>query len=116
MAAVLEGFPEYEYEAGTREDREWSTFDFLFPPAEDQQRISNRRLCAVLESNGDTLETPREIDHWFYLPDEARGQALIAEAATLEFAVRNCGWTEDEDAYQVQLWREDIPSPGTSTS
>ncbi len=114
VAAVLEAFPEYEYESGTQEDPEWSTyFDFLFPPAEDQQRISNRRLCAVLESNGDTLETPREIDHWFYLPDEARGEALIAEAATLGFTVRDRGWTEDEEAYRVQLWREDIPQPGT---
>lgn len=69
--------PEYEFEAGTRHDPEWeSYFKFLYPSADDIQRIMNRRVTDALARHGDALSGPRPIDHLAYLPNARAAAGL----------------------------------------
>ena len=71
--------PEYEFETGARLDPEWeSYFNFLYPSADDIQRIMNRRVTDALAKRGDALSEPRPIDHLAYLPD-ARSAASLRD-------------------------------------
>lgn len=57
-------WPGYEFETGARPDTEWSVYwHFLYPSAEDFQRISNRGVIEQLQKHGDQIEVPRKIDH-----------------------------------------------------
>jgi len=102
----------HKFETGTRDDPEWSTYTgFLFPGPVDLERIKNRNLCATLEKNGDSLSTPREIDHWIYFSDAVARAAFIAGAIDLGFKVRGTSDPNSDNAdFSVQLWRSDVPS------
>lgn len=112
VAAALVQFRTYEYETGTREDADWSTYaNFLLPSEVDRQRIEDRRVCETLERNGDKLLAEREIDHWSFFRSDAAVEAFIAEVTPLGFHVRST--SKDESAplpFRVQLWRLDVPS------
>ena len=109
---TLARFKDYEYETGTREDPEWSTyFKFLLPSARSRQMIENRRVCEALERYGDKLTVEREIDHWCYFLSAEAVDAYIAEVSPLGFQVRNRSVTEsDPSRFGVQIWRLDAPS------
>lgn len=67
-AAMIPGLG-YQFEIGARLDPDWQTyFNFLYPSADDLQRILNRRVTDNLTGHGDTLSEPRPIDHLAYLP------------------------------------------------
>lgn len=105
-------FPSYEYEAGTRQEPEWSSYlSYLYPSEADRQTIENRRVCEALERNGDQLSEPREIDHWAYFSDEASLRAYVEGASQLGFAVRAISAPHDPSGrHCAQLWRMDVPS------
>lgn len=111
-ADVMHAFPEYEFESGTRNDPDWTTyFDFLYPSEEDRERIQNRRTCDVLENHGDHLDRERPIDHWAYFPDRPSRDAFTAEAKTLGYRVEELIEPEGGDhGYGVRLSLRGRPS------
>lgn len=77
--AAMAGHPDYKFEAGTRHDPEWeSYFRFLYPSADDIQRIMNRRVTDALAKHGDALSESRCVDHLAYLPN-ARAAASLRD-------------------------------------
>jgi hypothetical protein len=111
VAACMAAFPQYKYEAESREEPDWSSYlEYLYPSPADRQTISNRRVCDALEENGDALTQPREIDHWAYFPDAAARDAYVAEAAGHGFEVRVLSEPDKDAGYGAQLWRVDVPS------
>ena len=79
VEAVMASHPDYQFEVGARPDPDWEVyFDFLYPSADDLQRISNRRVIDSLAAHGDSLSEPRIIDHIAYLPD-ARAAASLRD-------------------------------------
>jgi hypothetical protein len=87
---VMRKFPDYQFETGGRLDPEWQVyFEFLYPPADDLQRILNRRVIDSLEAHGDISSKARPIDHVAYLPD-ARA------VANLGSYLNNQGFINDE--------------------
>lgn len=103
VAQAMAAFPEYEYSADTREDRDWSTyFEFLYPSETDLQRMQNRRICILLEQNGDSLSVAREIRHWAYFTDDSQRQAYIDNVLDSQFKIEQIYQTEDE-AYPQAL-------------
>lgn len=112
VSAALADFPEYKYEAGSRLDREWTSyFKFLYPSPEDMERIQNRRVCESLEKNGDALSEPREIDHWAYFPDEDSRARFLSAIAPLGFKVRDLQRSDDgRRSFRIQFYRVDLPS------
>ncbi|ANH67134.1 DUF695 domain-containing protein [Mitsuaria sp. 7] len=112
VAATMKSFPDYEFQEGVREDREWSSYrNFLQPSPWDHERIQNRRVCEQLEHNGDKLTAPREIDHLAWLPNAASATAFIDELRPLGYQLKHEPTHDDErDAIRVHLARVDVPS------
>lgn len=80
--------PEYQFEVGGRQDPNWSVyFNFLYPSADDLERIGNRRVNDVLEGNGDDLSRPRPIHHLARMPDIQKAEALRAHLRQQRFTV-----------------------------
>ncbi|WP_255991631.1 DUF695 domain-containing protein [Chitinolyticbacter albus] len=115
VAACMRAFEGYQYDVGTREEPDWSSyFSYLYPSDADLQTIENRRVCEALERNGDKLSEAREIDHWAYFGNEASLHAYVEAARQLGFKVRTI--SDDDEAcnkHCAQLWRSDIPAFNT---
>lgn len=109
---ALSVFKEYRYETGTREDAEWSTYlRFLLPGEMDRQRIENRRVCQVLERNGDKLTAAREIDHWSYFQSPEAVDAYLEDVTADGFEVRGRPISDEGTLrFGAQVCRIDTPS------
>jgi Family of unknown function (DUF695)/Regulator of ribonuclease activity B len=112
VAAVMAAFPDYIYEAGARRDEAWETYlHFLHPTPEDMERIQNRRVCDSLESNGDALTQPREMDHWASFPSDVLRAQFVSRISAQGFGVRATGPSNDtRRPFGVQFFRVDTPS------
>ncbi|MCW1840006.1 DUF695 domain-containing protein [Prosthecomicrobium hirschii] len=65
LRRLMQNWPQYAFETGTRLDAEWTTYSqFLYPSAEDLQLIGNRDVVYQLQQNGDHSDCPRPIDHF----------------------------------------------------
>ena len=74
---VMNDFPDYEYDAGEREDKNWDTyFNFIYPSTRDWETIKSRHVCDDLTKEGDLLTKEREIDHWIYFKNVLNREAL----------------------------------------
>ena len=108
VARAMTDYPDYRYEADTREDPDWDVyFGFLYPPPDDFQRIQNRRVIESLASHGDRHDVPRTIDHRVYLGDGDAAQRLRAELLALGFEVEAPKTMENDVALDFQ--RRDRP-------
>lgn len=109
---AMSGFAEYRYQTGSREDRCWRTyFEFLHPSEAEWQRIMNRRVCEVLEEQGDNLNNERKIDHFVYLPSQDAQSAFVRRVTREAFTVDNAPEQPDEEGqFGVGFSRQDRPS------
>jgi hypothetical protein len=103
----------YEVEYWDQPDPEWRCYrEFLYPGPAEMRSIQNDRVLRVLEENGDTLEAPRQVDHWIYFPTtDARAQ-FLAGLAGQGFNVEE--QTDNRSGpfpYGVQISREDKVDP-----
>lgn len=115
---ALQTFEGYQSGYNIAEDPEWEDyFGFLYPDEFSYQTIQNRKVLMQLEKNGDKMEVPREIDHFFYFKEAAQQQAFAKEAEAKGFKVRfnDDEFVEDRKAegkeypYMVEATREDSP-------
>lgn len=112
VADLMRLFPEYTWRCDVWDDPDWEAyFTFLLPDVAQRHSISNRRVCEALESHGDSLAEPREIDHWAYFADADARDLFVARVATQGFALREA-WGPDEDSehYVAQVFRIDAPA------
>jgi uncharacterized protein (TIGR01619 family) len=107
----MDSFPEYPFDCDVREEQNWNTYlEFLFPGAEDLQRIRNRQVCQALKKQGDDLSMARSIDHWAYFPDGATRSGFTNRIHGLGFERSDCYESEDSDpSYGVEFSRVDTP-------
>jgi hypothetical protein len=112
--AVTRRFPGYEFESGAREDAAWATYlDFLFPNAEQRERMQNRRLCESLRQGGDPLTAPRDIEHWASFASAAEREIFVEQARQLGFALRRLIEPDAEGKpFTAQIYRRDLPDLG----
>jgi hypothetical protein len=88
-ATVMKQFPDYEIELGGWDEPDWKTYrDYLSPGAHDRQRIENRKVCELLEREGDPLTVRREIAHWAYFPNAAARDEFIQSTTQLGYTLR----------------------------
>ena len=115
---TLGSFEGYLYQDFSVEDPKWEDyFDFLYPDEFSYQMMQNRKVLMQLEKNGDKMEVPREIDHFFYFKEAAQQQAFAKEAEAKGFKVRfnDDEFVEEQKAegkeypYMVEATREDSP-------
>lgn len=109
--SAMRHFPAYAYEIETRADPDWDYyFEFLFPSPPEWERMKNEKVLRALIDEGDTLETPREIDHWAFFETLQAATTFAADIAASGFKLRvPPGPLEDEGPIQVQFWRVDAP-------
>lgn len=115
---ALQTFEGYQSGYNIAEDPEWEDyFGFLYPDEFSYQTMQNRKVLMQLEKNGDKMEVPREIDHFFYFKEAAQQQAFAKEAEAKGFKVRfnDDEFVEDRKAegkeypYMVEATCEDSP-------
>lgn len=110
---ALAEFPEYEFDSGERNDKDWSTyFEFIYPTSRNWETISSRKVCEQLEEKGDSLTQAREIDHWIYFKSEYDRKEFKIKVESMNYKVRNLIESEDsEESLGIQVYHIDIPSP-----
>ena len=115
---ALQTFEGYQSGYNIAEDPEWEDyFGFLYPDEFSYQTMQNRKVLMQLEKNGDKMEVPREIDHFFYFKEADQQQAFDKEAEAKGFKVRfnDDEFVEERKAegkeypYMVEASREDSP-------
>lgn len=88
LTTAMAGFPDYQYDVGSRDDPEWKTyFDFLFPSKREHQTIVNRQVVEILEEEGDRHEIPRKVSHWIYFDSADDRSRFQAEATAQGFSI-----------------------------
>lgn len=110
VTTVMSEFPEYTFEADFAEDPEWTHYrDVLYPSPEDLQQIENQHIINRLYQAGDSLTTPRRIDHYanFKTSEDRESFISAAEALGYEAASRPDRPDTTEFPYAVGLLRVD---------
>lgn len=108
IAEAMEAFGDYEYETGSQADDEWQQyFDVLYPSPEDTQQIFNRQVIEQLSESGDSLTSPRAVDHFAVFPTPENRSRFVAAAVEAGYRVvgEETGDESDELLYAVNLQR-----------
>lgn len=110
ISEVMVAFPKYQFDFGTKEDKEWSGyFDFLYPTSQQYQSIQNRRVIEQLEKGGDKLTKSREVFHWIYFKSDSDREKFLDKIKNDNFSIvnkdRDKSW--GEFAYRLQIKRVD---------
>lgn len=110
ISEIMIAFPNYEYEFGNREDKEWRAyFDFLFPSPQEYQSIKNRKVTEKLKEYGDNLLKPREVHHWIYFKSINDREKFIEKVKNENFITVNINSdnSQSEYIYCLQIKRID---------
>jgi hypothetical protein len=112
--SCMQAFPDYQFKAGHRPEPDWSTYcSYLYPSDAAMQSIQNRRLCTVMQENGDPLCVARDIDHWAYFTSAAARETFLLDAGRLGFSVRTLYSPDDAGKFGARVWRSDVPGMNT---
>jgi hypothetical protein len=91
-------------------DPAWSGVrDDLAPDEWQRNLIEDMRVVQSLESHGDHLDTPREVEHLAYFSEESTAQDAAAELAAADFAATV--ERDDEGGFALQAIRVDAVVP-----
>jgi uncharacterized protein (TIGR01619 family) len=110
LKSTMQQFPLYDYDFGSKEDSHWTQYlSVLYPSPRDYQRIKNRHVIETLTQSGDTLEQPRDIDHWIYFRTGANRRAFIERVKQRGFRVKDESLLRDQTdrAYCLSISRRD---------
>ena len=110
ISDVMIAFPEYQYDFGVKEDKEWGGyFNFLYPSPKQYQSIQNRRITDQLEKNGDNLTKEREVFHWIYFKTEKDLENYLDKIKNDNFIVVEKGRNKSfgEYSYHLEIKRID---------
>ena len=109
---ALHAFKHYQFNCGSRPDREWDTyFELLSPDEEDLMRMQNRRICDALQQQGDSFASERPIEHTAYFSKAPARDSFVREAAGLGYSVIEMIEPEEKgDHYGIRVTASGIPS------
>ncbi len=103
LTTVMGSFAEYEFEVGSRSDREWRTYrEFLYPSPRGYQAIMNRRVLIRLEKHGDHHDIEREVMHWIYFQSREDRARFLAAAIQRGYKVVSQN-DDGKDNWQFKL-------------
>lgn len=110
ISEAMVDFPKYEFEFGTKEDKDWNGyFDFLYPTPKQLKSIQNRRVIDQLEEGGDNLTKSREVFHWIYFKTEKEREKFLSKIKNDNFIVvsKDNDKSLGEFSYSLQIKRVD---------
>ena len=107
----MEAFPSYEFKCLSADDPQWQEYlHTLYPNSVEIHQILNRMVIEQLKESGDTLEKPREIDHWVYFGEENEQKAFIELIKSSGFKILSAKYNEEnnpESRYVLNFSCED---------
>lgn len=110
ISEVMVTYPEYQFDFGSKEDKEWGGyFDFLYPLPQQFQSIQNRRVIEQLEKGGDKLTKERDVFHWIYFKSDSDREKFLEKIKNDKFSIVDKGSDKSwgEFAYRLQIKRVD---------
>ena len=109
--AAMKHFPNYTYEAGSRQDSEWEVYQkLLFPTAKEWQIIQNHNTCDKLKEAGDNLRLPRAIEHKMYFENDEKRDSFLQDIEKDGFGLQEkISPTQELNLYGLQFFRKDAP-------
>ena len=110
ISEVMVVYPKYQFDFGSKEDKEWSGyFDFLYPLPQQFQSIQNRRVIEQLEKGGDKLTKEREVFHWIYFKSDSDREKFLEKIKNDNFSIvsKDSDKSWGEFAYRLQIKRID---------
>ena len=111
-AAIADTHP-YEADVLVDEDPEWRFYiDALFPDAYALQGIWNRLIVDELESHGDELHEPRDVDHVATFPSTATAQKAAKQLAAAHFKVDGIGKADEDGRFELAFHRAETLEEG----
>lgn len=116
VTASMQSMPEYRFETESADDEEWQHYqDVLYPSPEDFQQIHNEHVIGQLQRAGDSLFTPRPVDHYANFKTEEGRDAFIIAADAVGFETVSRPDREGESVYPfaVGLMRISAVDPET---
>ncbi|MDB4934647.1 MAG: uncharacterized protein JWP87_1619 [Labilithrix sp.] len=110
--AIADTHP-YEAEVQVDEDPEWRFYiDALFPDAYALQGIWNRLIVDELESHGDQLHEPRDVDHVATFPSTAAAQKAAKKLTAAHFEVDGIGKADEDGRFELAFHRSETLEEG----
>ncbi|MDC7677393.1 DUF695 domain-containing protein [Asticcacaulis machinosus] len=102
--------PEYEYELGFKEDKDWSVYlGFMYPDARSLRNIMDRRVLESLKDHGDDLAVPRNLDHRVYFDCINDAKAFEKEVVAKGYSIESGNHEPDESSVFVDFYKKAAP-------
>lgn len=86
-------------------NKEWEAYkNFLYPSEEIQRYMADQKVILHLQSAGDNLETPRQVDHWIYFPSIEDRKGFYEKAKEMGYAPESASKIENAELpYQLVI-------------
>jgi hypothetical protein len=98
----------YEADVQVDDDPEWRFYiDALFPDAYALQGIWNRLITEELESHGDRLEEPRDVDHVATFGSNSQAQQAAKKLVAKHFHIDGIGDADEVGRFAVAFHRSE---------
>lgn len=92
-----------------RPDPDWAYYrEFLLPDEERRRWMHDRRLTDVLAQDGESLATPRRVDHWAHFATAEQRDRFVVAATEAGFTLQRAAEVTGKPLpFGAQLYRED---------
>jgi hypothetical protein len=109
IQAVRDVFVDRRTYLDVRPDADWGYYrDFLLPDDERRRWMQDRRLTEVLAREGDSLTTPRRVDHWAHFATAEARDRFVHAATQAGFQLQRAAEVQGKQlAFGAQLYRVD---------
>jgi uncharacterized protein (TIGR01619 family) len=95
---TLADYKHYKFHAWAVANADWEQYlNVLFPSAMNLRWMGDREVVSKLELHGDSLITPREIEHWAYFSSEQDRAAFAAALINYGFNIQNKHYSETSE-------------------
>jgi hypothetical protein len=84
-------------------------WDELFPTEDDWQVMKDMKVASALREYGDTLTTPRRIEHWAYFADDAARARFVEAVGNAFDSVELFDASVDDGGHGVKLAHVSLP-------
>ena len=103
----------YESDVQVDDDPEWRFYiDALFPDAYALQGIWNRLIVDELESHGDQLHEPRDVDHVATFPSNAAAKKAEKKLLAAHFTIDGLADADEEGRFELAFHRAETLEEG----
>jgi uncharacterized protein (TIGR01619 family) len=95
---ALADYKHYKFDTWVAANADWEQYlNVLYPSAMNLRWIGDRKVVDQLELHGDSLITPREIEHWAYFSSAQDRADFAASVSCCGFNIQNEHYSESSE-------------------